>query len=159
MPLSYSKARILSKALLATGLIGATLFILSTRLALGVLIGSHHAVQCSGGLISWGWSISDWSQDIAALPHYGPFFADRSDEPIEWSPAFRDTPVRGDLSFPLIYPILATLIPGTILALRHRFRPGHCKRCGYDLTGLEADAPCPECGRALPSVPSSRGST
>ncbi len=158
MRLTHAQLRMLSKILLISGLLCAIFLILSTRLALGVVIGSHHAIQCSGGLISWGWSISDWSQDIAALSHAGPFFADRSDEPLQWAPAIRDTPVRGELSLPLIYPTLALLVPGAILAHRVRFRPGHCRRCGYDLAGLEGDAPCPECGRARPSVPSPRGS-
>jgi hypothetical protein len=148
--LTYVRARLLSKALMATGLVCAILFILSTRLAMGVLIGSHHAFIFSGGVISWQWTISDWSQDIVAHPHLGPFFVDRNEAPLEWSLAYRDTPLNSELDFPLIYPLLATLLPGLFIALRHRFRPGHCKRCGYDLAGLEPHAPCPECGRPQP---------
>ncbi len=32
---------------------------------------------------------------------------------------------------------------------RRRYPPGHCRRCGYDLTGNQSGR-CPECGRAMP---------
>ncbi len=152
MKLSHTKARVLSKALMATGLVCAILFILSTRLSLGVLVGSHHAITSTAGLVSWRWSISDWSTNIATMSHFGPLFLDRNDDALEWWPTIRDSPASGELSFPLIYPMLGMLIPGIYLAYRHRFRPGCCKRCGYDLAGLPTNVPCPECGRARPSA-------
>jgi 4-amino-4-deoxy-L-arabinose transferase-like glycosyltransferase len=33
---------------------------------------------------------------------------------------------------------------------RHRVRPGHCWKCGYDLTG-NVSGQCPECGTAVAS--------
>ncbi|MFP4145176.1 MAG: hypothetical protein ACOCTI_05000 [Phycisphaeraceae bacterium] len=33
---------------------------------------------------------------------------------------------------------------------RDRYGPGHCPRCGYDLTGLQGRRQCPECGGELP---------
>ncbi len=35
---------------------------------------------------------------------------------------------------------------------RRRFPPGHCPRCGYDLTG-NVSGVCPECGAAAPGRP------
>jgi ABC-type ATPase with predicted acetyltransferase domain len=31
---------------------------------------------------------------------------------------------------------------------RRRFGPGHCQKCGYDLTG-NVSGRCPECGTAI----------
>jgi hypothetical protein len=43
----------------------------------------------------------------------------------------------------------AIAIPTAIAWLpRRRPRPGHCRRCGYDLTGTQSGR-CPECGQAF----------
>jgi hypothetical protein len=41
---------------------------------------------------------------------------------------------------------LALLVPGEVRRGVRRTR-GRCTGCGYDRTGLDRDAPCPECGR------------
>ena len=50
------------------------------------------------------------------------------------------------VEFPLYAPFLAVAIP-TLLVWRFvpKFPRGHCRRCGYNLTGL-TEARCPECG-------------
>ena len=57
-------------------------------------------------------------------------------------------PPPGDTSvwFPLYAVFLAVAIP-TLLIWRFvpKFPRGHCRRCGYNLTGL-TEARCPECG-------------
>jgi len=53
------------------------------------------------------------------------------------------------------------LIGGMIIACSHRDPVVHpCHRCGYDLVGLTAPTPCPECGTAIRvAIPGIRTST
>ncbi len=39
--------------------------------------------------------------------------------------------------------------PCAFMVYRARRRPGHCPKCGYDLSGLSTNATCPECGTGL----------
>ncbi len=46
---------------------------------------------------------------------------------------------------PMVFVPLAVLLD--LRANHNRFRPGHCRRCGYDLRHAEHEV-CPECGGA-----------
>ena len=47
----------------------------------------------------------------------------------------------------LTYPFVAVLLPTLFVWwFVPKHRPGHCQRCGYDLTGL-TEPRCPECGQ------------
>ncbi len=53
------------------------------------------------------------------------------------------------LAIPLWIPFLVTLIPTAFLWYRdRRHPPGHCQKCGYNLTGNESGR-CPECGQPV----------
>ncbi len=48
-------------------------------------------------------------------------------------------------------PVVAGLVPVTLFWWRdRRIPPGHCQRCGYDLTG-NVSGRCPECGEPVSS--------
>ena len=51
------------------------------------------------------------------------------------------------LKLPLWIPFILVAIPTAVLCWRDRHRPppGHCQRCGYNLTG-NVSGRCPECG-------------
>ena len=67
------------------------------------------------------------------------------------------TGFRGDvssISVPLPLPILLLAVPTAFLWWHgSRVLPGHCRKCGYDLTG-NVSGRCPECGRDVHRTPS-----
>ncbi len=88
----------------------------------------------------------------AGLPTHGWFAASMPYE-VYWLPKLihgRYSGVRTTHLFvPLWMPLLA-VGSATILCWRRdrRYPPGHCQKCGYDLTGNTSGA-CPECGVAV----------
>lgn len=61
-----------------------------------------------------------------------------------------------DLSTSVIFPVwlpgavmAAVSVPVLWIGMRKRWRPGICRRCGYDRSTLPNSAPCPECGRGV----------
>jgi len=52
------------------------------------------------------------------------------------------------IRFPLWLPVLLLLVwPVIDWLVPRRTNPGVCAGCGYDLRGIDPEAPCPECGR------------
>ena len=60
-------------------------------------------------------------------------------------------PTTGGVGLPLWFVLAITAIPTAILFYRDRRRipPGHCQKCGYNLTG-NVSGICPECGEPIP---------
>lgn len=71
-----------------------------------------------------------------------------------WRFGFYRKPVI-DVWFPLWIPTLIVIVPTTWMwrheIIAHRRRPGVCRKCGYDITGLVGKEACPECGTAFPA--------
>jgi hypothetical protein len=57
------------------------------------------------------------------------------------------SPKGSVVHLPLWLPLLVLAIPTAYIwhRDRRRYPPGHCQKCGYDLTGNESGK-CPECG-------------
>src|SRR4051812_37899371 len=74
--------------------------------------------------------------------------------PFSWRFRFEHRPLLGGMDYwmaqvPLWGLAVAVAVPGAILWYRHRrhrFGPGRCPKCGYELAGLAEGAGCPECG-------------
>lgn len=52
------------------------------------------------------------------------------------------------LLIPRVVTVFLAFSCARLMARRHQIPPGHCQRCGYDLTGNESGI-CPECGQAI----------
>ncbi len=65
-----------------------------------------------------------------------------------WRPEVRVGQTWGKVYVPLWVPLVPAVIATALLWRRDgRVAPGHCQRCGYDLTG-NVSGRCPECGTA-----------
>lgn len=75
--------------------------------------------------------------------------------PPSWLPRFELLPGGRvyQVFCPLWFPLAVLGIPTIWLWYAdHRWRPpGHCRRCGYDLTG-NVSGVCPECGASTPNI-------
>ncbi len=69
----------------------------------------------------------------------------------DWSKGFSG---QGSVFVPIWCILMAAAVPTYILWRRDkRYPPGHCRKCGYDLTGNESGV-CPECGTPVSGGPS-----
>lgn len=63
-----------------------------------------------------------------------------------WTGLWGDVP---SVSIPLLLPVLLMALPTAFLWWHgSRVLPGHCRGCGYDLTG-NVSGRCPECGQQV----------
>ena len=102
----------------------------------------------SGALmVMVGWSELRFAWfSIASLPQPGWNVQIISPRIVHWMPHYLTTPAFSVISIPLWLPFLAIAIPTAWLWRRdRRHLPGHCPKCGYDLTG-NVTGKCSECG-------------
>jgi len=96
---------------------------------------------------------------VPGFPRYGVSFRNDLHRKRTWGqwtwyqrPRLNRDPSGKDshLFVPLWIPFLLVLVPTAYLWYRdwRAIPPGHCQKCGYDLTGNESGG-CPECGRPL----------
>ena len=132
------KLRRLRKFILITGttlcVLIAAAFVLSAwwRVWVAVLDGPFIGVHAGG--------LEIYTTTLAGRPGYVPNAAGLQFALVGMSRS-------NGFTLPLLYPFAAVAIP-TLLIWRFapKFPSGHCRRCGYNLTGL-TEARCPECGQ------------
>ena len=85
------------------------------------------------------------------------WYVSRHDAVHRWWFLFRTIPrLQRDWAVPIWFVAAACALPTAWLWYRDRRdkRPGHCSRCGYELTGLAPGSTCPECGKASSTITS-----
>jgi len=94
-----------------------------------------------------------WQKELGEDEPLFRFFVMRNPSSSQrWKPAlwYSGGNINGEI--PLYILLLAAGIPTFVLFYRdRRHPPGHCQKCGYNLTGNESGV-CPECG-TKPEVP------
>lgn len=95
-----------------------------------IIFSPHHNLDFSA-LIKNGWSLDPQSQFNILL----------------WAWRWNE---GGGSQFPLWFPALFAAIPAGLMwrneIIARRRKPGMCKKCGYDISGLVGKDACPECG-------------
>ncbi len=111
------------------------------------------SLRPAGGLSGYGWPNLMVAAShgeiilVRGLPLRGPLHSDKNQTGVEWLPHWRfDMNARTQfITLPFWLLFLLATIPTVILFRRDRIPPGHCQRCGYNLTG-NVSGRCPECG-------------
>lgn len=133
--------------------VAAAGWIMSLFVAVGLGLAGNQLLTPKGGIAflarpHWSGSLwqgeANWSIERQRFPH-------------GWIPIYHPASraAGASLSFTFIpywLSLIVLAVPTAILFYRdRRYPPGHCQRCGYDLTGNVSGA-CPECGRATDRV-------
>lgn len=108
----------------------------------------------SNGAVWYGWALAPASPDsegweAAAFRRTSP--QDTNFDPVQWWPVLRNKAKNLVVVIPLWLIALpfAAIVAWSLVRLRQRAE--HCE-CGYSLTGLPTQTPCPECGRTRTSA-------
>ncbi len=135
------------------GLIGCVLIVMAWGVSLRwwvARVGSNTIVGLRDGNVlvyrdgDPPWIGGGWDAIVASpgVYRYGFFW------PIVW---LRPLPLLSQVHLPCWLPLIVLAIPTAILwhrDCRRRIPPGHCQKCGYDLTGNESGL-CWECGTTI----------
>lgn len=128
-------------SLLITGFIASIWWHFGVTLRLG----RPYEVRVSRGAL---WFIGPDPASRGSVLQWHAFRRNPSSAPFEWLPEYAKEAgwYRGPLVLiPAWLGLLAAAGP-TCWMWRRAQRHGGCAKCGYDLTGLEPEARCPECG-------------
>jgi hypothetical protein len=138
-----------------------------------VLWSDYRSVRLEYGNVGFGWSLSsraDYDRSRASSaaddPHRRPIFwigkisavwrvagGYGFNLPITVEYTANRGPFARELFIPLWIPFLIIAAPtGFAIWWGRRPPPGHCRTCGYDLTG-NVSGICPECGKPVPVSP------
>ncbi len=112
------------------------------------LEGAHWEVWLQRGSVLLLWDANPTTRPCRSV---GVATTQRSLRDFEWRPEVLISD-PGYVELPLWLPLLIIGHPTAFLWGRARRRPlaGHCRNCGYDLTG-NVSGRCPECGLTIPS--------